>query len=212
VRAIADDSALEDITVDATGTRFSIVAGDRRRPLKTPLVGWHQAANAATAIAMLEAAGTPWRAAADGAETGLAGVKLPGRFQRAGTLLFDVAHNPDGVHTLCDSLTAVRPSSPVYCLFSVLRDKDWPAMMRALAPHVDLFVLTLPPSVPADRAWEIGEPAALAAAHGWPAVVEPDFARALDRSQAGAATTLVTGSFHTVGDAMARLPGSLTDG
>ena len=212
VRAIADDSALEDITVDATGTCFSIVTGDRRRPLKTPLVGWHQAANAATAIAMLEAAGPPWRAAADAAEAGLAGVKLPGRFQRAGMLLFDVAHNPDGVHTLCDSLTAVRPASPVHCLFSVLRDKDWPAMMRALAPHVDLFVLTLPPSVPADRAWEIGEPAALAAAHGWPAVVEPDFARALARSQEGAATTLVTGSFHTVGDAMARLPGSLTDG
>lgn len=85
-------------------------------------------------------------------------------------------------------------------------------MMRALAPHVDLFVLTLPPSVPPDRAWDVAEPAALAAAHGWPAVVEPDFARALARAQHGAATTLVTGSFHTVGDAMSRLPGSLTDG
>jgi folylpolyglutamate synthase/dihydropteroate synthase len=38
-------------------------------------------------------------------------------------------------------------------------------------------------------------------------VWEPDFARALDTVQRGAETMLVTGSFHTVGDALARLPG-----
>jgi folylpolyglutamate synthase/dihydropteroate synthase len=37
--------------------------------------------------------------------------------------------------------------------------------------------------------------------------VEPDFERALHDIQEGAETVLVTGSFHTVGDAMARLPG-----
>ena len=36
---------------------------------------------------------------------------------------------------------------------------------------------------------------------------EPDFDRALAGIQDGARTVLVTGSFHTVGDAMARLPG-----
>jgi folylpolyglutamate synthase/dihydropteroate synthase len=36
---------------------------------------------------------------------------------------------------------------------------------------------------------------------------EPDFERALYDIQEGAGTILVTGSFHTVGDAMARLPG-----
>jgi hypothetical protein len=36
-------------------------------------------------------------------------------------------------------------------------------------------------------------------------VWEPDFARALDIVQEGAKTMLVTGSFHTVGDALARL-------
>ncbi|MBI2615211.1 MAG: bifunctional folylpolyglutamate synthase/dihydrofolate synthase [Gemmatimonadetes bacterium] len=38
-------------------------------------------------------------------------------------------------------------------------------------------------------------------------VIEPDFDRALQQVQQGAATVLVTGSFHTVGDALARLPG-----
>ena len=41
-------------------------------------------------------------------------------------------------------------------------------------------------------------------------VVEPDFDAALTGVQRGAATVVVTGSFHTVGDAMARLPGFTT--
>ena len=43
----------------------------------------------------------------------------------------------------------------------------------------------------------------LAVAHEF----EPEFERALERVQDHAATVIVTGSFHTVGDALARLPG-----
>ena len=49
--------------------------------------------------------------------------------------------------------------------------------------------------------------AALAQLAGDNVGIEPDFARALAGVQTGAATVLVTGSFHTVGDAMNRLPG-----
>src|SRR2546422_7927596 len=67
----------------------------------------------------------------------------------------------------------------------------------------------LAPTVPGHQRWieeELG---------GWtndrvigqPVVFEPDFLRALELVQEGAATTLVTGSFHTVGDALAALPG-----
>ena len=212
VHVVAEESVLADVIVEPTGTRFTIRRNGHRRRLETPLVGWHQASNAATALAMLEAAGAPWDEASAKADTALAKIKLAGRFQQSGSMLFDVAHNSDGVRVLCDSLAAVRPPRPLVCLLSVLRDKDWPAMMRALAPHVDRFVLTLPPSVPADRAWSIEEAAEFAVAHGWTAAIELDFDRALDAARAGAATTLVTGSFHTVGDVMARLPGSLTDG
>src|SRR5262249_20956932 len=140
------------------------------------------------------------------------GIHLPGRFQQFGNIIFDVAHNPDGTGVLRDSLAAVRPPRPIVCLFSVLRDKDWHAMMKALAPHVDRFVLTLRPAEAADRAWDPTEANGLAASHGWPGEVELDFDRALARAREGAATTLITGSFHTVGDAMARLPGSLRPG
>jgi folylpolyglutamate synthase/dihydropteroate synthase len=39
------------------------------------------------------------------------------------------------------------------------------------------------------------------------AIVERDLGRALTAAADGAGTVLVTGSFHTVGDAMTRLPG-----
>ena len=78
-------------------------------------------------------------------------------------------------------------------------------MMEILAPHVDRFVLTAPPSVPSDRAWAPDDAAAFARSRGWHAAADAAFDRALDSALRGAATTLVTGSFHTVGDAMARL-------
>jgi dihydrofolate synthase/folylpolyglutamate synthase len=212
VRVLGDESTLTGILVSPEGTRFTIASRGSKRTLTTPLVGRHQAQNAATAIAMLESAGGEWRAAAGEAERTLADVRLPGRFQRWHNFIFDVAHNPAGTTVLCESLDAVAPPRPLACLLTVLNDKDWPEMMQRLARHVDRFVLTTPPSVPADRAWPLAEVSAYAAANAWAATTERDFDRALSLARESAGTTLVTGSFHTVGDAMARLPGSLSGG
>jgi dihydrofolate synthase / folylpolyglutamate synthase len=59
--------------------------------------------------------------------------------------------------------------------------------------------------VPADRAWALDEALAFAREQGLRATAEPDFDRALAEARVDSATTLITGSFHTVGDAMARL-------
>ncbi len=90
-------------------------------------------------------------------------------------------------------------------LLTVLTDKDWRGVMGALAPVVDVFVLTSAPTAPASRAWNVTEALATRTSRGWEAVLEPDFDRAIDTASSLAATVLVTGSFHTVGDAMARL-------
>ena len=75
----------------------------------------------------------------------------------------------------------------------------------SLAPVVDHFVLSVAPTAPQSRLWDPG--AALRAAHsaGWSAEVVSDFDKAIERAASTGATVLVTGSFHTVGDAMARL-------
>ena len=207
VLVVGDDWLVDDVVVDESGTSFSLTerVGGRRRELRTSLVGRHQASNAAVALAMLDLAGGSYADAAERSASALERVMIPGRFQRCGNVIFDVAHNPAGIAVLCDALDAVRVPRPLSCLLTVLADKDWRSMISVLATRVDRFVLTAPPSVPADRAWALDEAGTFARAQGRPAEAEPDFDRALAAVRDGARTTLITGSFHTVGDAMARL-------
>ena len=79
-------------------------------------------------------------------------------------------------------------------------------MIRQLAAVVDHFVFTDAPTAPASRAWSLAEVAGFAQAAGLRHEVVADFDLALERAGARGETVLVTGSFHTVGDAMARLP------
>jgi dihydrofolate synthase/folylpolyglutamate synthase len=207
VLVIGNDWLVDDVAVTNEGTSFSITdrASGKRRELRTSLVGRHQASNAAVALAMLQLVGGEYAAAGEHACRALERVAIPGRFQRCGKVIFDVAHNPAGISVLCEALDAVNVPHPLACLLTVLADKDWRAMISQLATRVDRFVLTAPPSVPADRAWALDDAVAFARSHGWAAEVEADFDRALARSSEGAEATLITGSFHTVGDAMARL-------
>ncbi len=205
VRSVADEWTISDISVALEGTRFTLATERGTTMLRTPLIGRHQAMNAATALAMIESAGAPYAAAASDPEAALERVQIAGRFQSVGSIIFDVAHNPAGCAVLCETLRAVQPRRPLATLMTALRDKDWQAMMTTLAPLIDRFVLASPPSVPADRAWSLEEALAFALERGWHATAEPNFDRALADARTGSGTTLITGSFHTVGDAMARL-------
>jgi dihydrofolate synthase/folylpolyglutamate synthase len=82
-------------------------------------------------------------------------------------------------------------------------------MLELLGPLVDALVLTVPPSIPLMQRWSVGDLSGPTGrrADGPQVSFEPDFERALRDIQDGAATVLVTGSFHTVGDALVRLPG-----
>ena len=74
------------------------------------------------------------------------------------------------------------------------------------------FILTNAPTAPLSRAWVASEALAFATGEGWQAELVPDFDEALRLAPSRGATVLVTGSFHTVGDAMSRLQVSPTDG
>jgi dihydrofolate synthase/folylpolyglutamate synthase len=94
----------------------------------------------------------------------------------------------------------------------VLADKDWRGVMRSLSAVVDLFVLTDAPTAPSSRAWDRELAASYGRDLGWDVVSMPDFDRALEYATTVAETVLITGSFHTVGDAMARLKVDPVDG
>jgi len=205
VRIVSQECRIEDLTVDAEGTAFTLHALGTSSRLRTPLVGRHQATNFAFTLVLLDAAGAPLATSPDEAGRAAGSIRLPGRFQRIGRWIFDVAHNADGARTLAMTLGAVVERDDLTVLLCVLADKDWREMLLALAPVATRFVLTDAPTAPASRRWSLDEAATFARALGVEVVAEPDFDAALARVASERGTTVITGSFHTVGDAMARL-------
>lgn len=170
------------------------------------LAGPHQRRNAAVAQAILEALPERWRPPPEAVRAGFAAARVPGRLDRRGRWLFDVAHNPDGMRSLVAALRATPPARPVHALVSILGDKAWPEMLVALDTVVDRGILTVAPSADTRR-WDVEwlrrwlrAPERPPARAEWTLV--PEFHEALAVAEAGAGTILVTGSFHTVGDVM----------
>ncbi len=210
VRVVADDVVISDVEVSAEGTRFRYESGGVGRLMSVGLRGAFQPRNVATALALLDVAGPNYAASGIGANDVLGRLRLAGRVDRRGRWLFDVAHNPDGARALRDTvdlLTRGRDAiaRPITALVGVLADKDWRGVLDALGPVVDAFVLTTPPTAPPGRVWDVVAAGAHARSRGYVAEVAPDFDAALARVASRPGTALVTGSFHTVGDAMARL-------
>jgi len=205
VVVVGETLAPADIHVGAHGTSFTLDANGSRRRMRTTLAGPHQARNVAFTVALLQAAGGEFAIQLDDVESVIASIRLPGRFHRVGRFIFDVAHNASGAAVLADTLSAVAPRRPVVAVLCVLRDKDWRGMIGHLAPHVDRFVITEAPTVPASRAWDVEDVAAFVLGSGIEAEVVRSFDQALAHARKIGKTVLVTGSFHTVGDAMARL-------
>ena len=206
IRIAVDEVHLAHVDVTAAGTTCDLVWKGRPLRLTTPLAGQHQAANLAFAMTMLDASGPPLSPSPEAWATALPTVHIPGRFQRTGKFILDVAHNPAGIEVLAKTLRSVAPPEPIVVLLCVLRDKDWRDMIRVLSTVVSRFVLTMAPTAPASRAWDIDEAAAFARDTGRDVDVVADFGEAIERAASGAGSVLITGSFHTVGDAMSLLP------
>lgn len=202
---IEEGHAIEDIEISSRGTAFTLRYGTLRERLTTPLLGAHQARNTAVAIAAVTALGDDYIPPAGEISSALSNVFLPGRFQRRGKVIFDVAHNPAGARTIAETVRALNPPKPRTALVAVLADKDWRGIIRELAPVVDRFLFTNAPSASAERRWDPAEAHAFARSQGFEADLEPEIDVALERGENGSGTLLVTGSFHTVGDAMSRL-------
>jgi dihydrofolate synthase/folylpolyglutamate synthase len=205
------DADVRRVLVDEAARRRAnpvfLVDTERTPTRPLGLQGRHQQANAWVSLAALNALGAPFGPAGDAWPESFGEAYLPGRYDVRGKWVFDVAHNPDGAAVLADTLRDCDPPRPRRALVGVLGDKDYLGMIASLAPQVDGFVFTMPDSAPTKRRWDLGRLAAEISGLSVTHAVEPDFERALERVQEDAETVIVTGSFHTVGDALARLPG-----
>jgi dihydrofolate synthase/folylpolyglutamate synthase len=183
-----------------------VVPPDERYPGALALRGAHQRRNAAVARAVLASLPAPYRPAADQIDRAFGDVAVPGRLDRRGKWLFDVAHNPDGMEALCAAISELQLPRPIHALVSILGEKAWAEMLVRLDREVDRGILTVTPSAESRR-WNLEwlqqwlrDPNRPPARASWQLI--PDFPAALARVQEGAGTVLVTGSFHTVGDVM----------
>ena len=170
------------------------------RRFAVPAMGAFQAENATLALSLARRALVTFDPAK--AARGLAGARPPGRLEivrRRPTWIVDVAHNPFAARASARALRVT--SGRTICVFGASGDKDWRAMIAALAPAVDFWICTRADN---PRAAEAGE---LARAAGV-GVSAPSVSRAVELAQLMARPrdrVLVTGSFYVAGEALAIL-------
>lgn len=150
----------------ATTTQPRVLVGSRATTwpeMELNLLGEHQAANAAVAVACVEVLRErglhlPDRTVAEG----LASVNWPARLEvvkRLPLVVLDCAHNVASARALAQTLEASFPPVRRVLIFAVSNDKDVPGILRELAPHfahvyVTRFV-TSPRGVPAEEIADI---------------------------------------------------------
>ncbi len=176
-----------------------------------PLHGAHQAANAATALAAVEAhVGAPL--AEETVHDGFAAATAPGRLEPVGThplVLLDGAHNAAGAAALRTALAEEFAPRARTLVVGLLEEKDPAEMLAALdATAVDHLICTRPPTPRGLDPMRVAE-AAIAlgvddARIDVVPAVEPALARARDVTPEDG-QIVVTGSLYVVGAARATL-------
>lgn len=134
-----------EFRVTDLGREWSLQIGDNIYPAlpRPAMAGIHQLANAACAIAALQALHERLPVTRRGIRDGLLNARQPGRFQVVGQQplrILDVAHNPHAARALAANLAAVRaktgPMGRVLAVFAILADKDVKGVIEPLLPWV----------------------------------------------------------------------------
>ena len=113
-----------------------------------PLHGAHQAANAALALAAVEAffgAGAGRQLDVDAVREGFASVLVPSRLEpvrSAPSVFVDAAHNPHGAHALAAALDSEFGFRRLVAVVGIMADKDAAGILAELEPVVAEVVLT----------------------------------------------------------------------
>ena len=133
------------------GQQISIKGlNDTYSELKIPLLGRHQAANAAAAAAAAEILqGLGFQITKENIAQGLAKAHWQGRMEVVSyrpLIVIDSAHNPAGAQVLARAMWDLDGYRRLYLVFGVLRDKDWKVMLEVLGPLAERIILCRPPS------------------------------------------------------------------
>ena len=213
VKRLGVDARYAARGVTPRGTEFRLSIDSFSGTLRTPLLGVHQARNAALAALAAETVlRDQGRASADVAravEQGIAATKWPARAEWIDgdpPVLLDVAHNVEGALALAATVRALGPSRPVSVVAAFSRDKAHPAILEALAPIASRFTLTEFDGERATPAAALlaSAPACDAASRAVPSASEA-VGDAIDWARRRGGLVLITGSFYLMPQALAAL-------
>ncbi|MBQ8330952.1 MAG: bifunctional folylpolyglutamate synthase/dihydrofolate synthase [Clostridia bacterium] len=129
-----DYGKLRNLRSDLEGTVFDF---EDRADLRIGLLGLYQPRNASLvikAVELLRKGGMPIDETA--LREGLSRARWQGRFEiisRDPLMIFDGAHNPQGIRSAVESIRHYFKGQKVYLLTGVLRDKDYTAIAADLA-------------------------------------------------------------------------------
>jgi dihydrofolate synthase / folylpolyglutamate synthase len=198
------DFALIDASSDGFGTRFSVQGSFGSYPqLWMPIIGTHQAENAATAIVAVEQ--FLGRAIADEVlRSALADTVSPGRMHvvsKEPLVVLDGAHNPPGIRAFRNSLQEHFGNPSSIGVVGMLADKDVYSSALEFVGVFDHLIIT---SSNSERSMSAGELAEVFEDSGvFVTEVIDDFETAYDKalrlSEETSMQVFVTGSLYLVG-------------
>ena len=149
----------------ATGrVTFSLIGRDDAE-YDLGLLGRHQGANAAVALATIQQLRTQeWRIPDEAIRQGLATVRCPARVEvltRRPTVIVDAAHNVASVEALWNVLAESFSARRRGMVFASTQDKNLAGMLKVLLPHFDRVIFTQytnnPRAVPAEELAALAE-------------------------------------------------------
>jgi len=173
------------------------------------LQGDIQIQNAAGVLTLLEVAGFDELLQSDVINAALGDIQLAGRMQIVReNWIVDVAHNPAAADVLADALRARASGGVAVAILGMLDDKDVEGVVTPLAGLVGSWVAVTADNPRAIPAAELAR--RVANSTGNACLIAATLDAAIERAEerAGAAgSVLVTGSFYTVGAALAAIDG-----
>ena len=153
-----DFSTLEVVSHSLDGQVFSCGG---RKDLQLPLLGEHQARNAAVVLDVVDSLiAQGWKITEDHIREGLRDVSWPGRFhivRRDPLFIVDGGHNPQCLESLVKNIRDYLPGKRIIALTGVLADKDYGQMYVPVMPYISSFVCITPPNERKLEARELAE-------------------------------------------------------
>ncbi len=144
-QSMGKEFSVEGVKISEGGTDFRFVSGDFNERFYYPLIGYHQAQNAAIAIAAANVL-YPSEIQPDLISQAFQKVSNPGRFEiveyKNKKIIMDVAHNPAKIESLVSTFQELWNGEKATIVLACKWTKDIGAMARLLIPISAKVIVT----------------------------------------------------------------------